>query len=290
MSDRTGMEHDAVIEAIELAAIEPGGLDRLMAGDTPMSQGVAAHVAGCAACALELAAIDRDSRVIADVVATTPTAALRARTLAAIQERGVERGVVHDPVAPMAKAADEAAGRAATGAPGPATTRLGRRSSVGWVAAIAATVVLSVVATTLFVDGRSQDQLAAQAQAIGSLEWVAAAAMDVAAEPDATSVRLAGTTDPSLAGTILFSPTSTELVVTATGLHEPPAGQEYSCWLDAGSGRVRIGKMFFSGGLAYWVGESEAIAGLTGPATFGVSPVEVGSPAMDAEPVLLGQS
>ena len=42
------MEHDTTIEAIELAALEPGGLDRLMAGDTETSRAVAAHLAGCA--------------------------------------------------------------------------------------------------------------------------------------------------------------------------------------------------------------------------------------------------
>ena len=93
-----------------------------------------------------------------------------------------------------------------------------------------------------------------------------------------------------MAGSIVFSPTSTELVVVATGLTEPPAGQEFSCWMDAGGGRVRIGKMFFGGGLAYWVGDSPAIAGLTTPATFGVSLVDVGSSTMDQAPVLIGRS
>ena len=47
MNDRTDMEHETTIEAIELAALEPGGLDRLMAGDTETSRAVAAHLAGC---------------------------------------------------------------------------------------------------------------------------------------------------------------------------------------------------------------------------------------------------
>ena len=100
----------------------------------------------------------------------------------------------------------------------------------------------------------------------------------------------AGTTDAALEGSVLFSPSSTDLVVVATGMTEPPADQEYMCWMDAGDGRVRIGKMFFGGDLAYWAGPSDAIAGLDGPATFGVSLVDVGSPTTDADPVLLGQS
>jgi hypothetical protein len=137
---------------------------------------------------------------------------------------------------------------------------------------------------------RARGDQAAQAETIESLHRVTTATMAVAAEPDATSVRLAGTTDPTLAGSVLFSPSSTELVVVATGLIEPPAGQEYSCWMDAGAGRVRVGKMFFSDALAYWVGTSDAIAGLAAPAMFGVSLVTVGSPASDTAPVLLGQS
>ncbi len=274
------MEHEAVIEAIELAALEPGGLDRLMAGDTATSQAVAAHLAGCPSCVAELAAIDRDSRVIADVVATTPPADLRARTLELVRERGVPRGVV----APATDAS------VLSTEPSPATGAARRRTTLGWVAAIAATVLLSVGATSVFVADRSQDELAVQAKTVESLERVIRATMTVAAEPDAARVELVGTGDPETSGSLLFSPSSTELVVTASGLVEPPAGMEFGCWIDTGAGRTRIGKMYFGGGLAYWAGASEAVAGLDGPATFGVSLVEVGSPTMDAEPVLLGRS
>jgi len=271
------MEHEAVIEAMELAALEAGGLDRLMAGDTATSQAVAGHLAGCASCAAELAAIQRDSRVIADVVATTPSADLRERTLATVRERGVPRGVV-------APAVDMAAPSPASIA-GPS-----RRVTLGWVAALAAAIVLSVGVTSVVMSVRAQDRSAAQSAAIEHLRSVAEATITVAARPDATSVDLVGTADPAQSGTILFSPSSTEVVVVASGLTEPPVDQEYSCWVDAGSGRVRIGKMYFGGGLAYWVGESAALAGLDSPATFGVSLVDVGGPANDVEPVLIGRS
>ena len=45
------MDHEETREQLELAAVEPGGIDRLMAGDTATAQAVAAHVAGCPACA-----------------------------------------------------------------------------------------------------------------------------------------------------------------------------------------------------------------------------------------------
>jgi len=268
------MDHEAVIEAIELAALEAGGLDRLMAGDTGTSQAVAAHLAGCPACGTELAAIERDSRVIADVVATTPPADLRDRTLAAVRERGVPRGV-------------SAPALAAVGA----DRRIARRwATLGWAAAIAAAVVLSVGVTSVVMGDRAQDRSAAQAAAVKNLRSVAEAAIAVAARPDATSVDLVGTADPAQSGSILFSPSSTEVVVVASGLTEPPVDQAYNCWMDAGSGRVRIGKMYFGGGLAYWIGESSALAGLDSPATFGVSLVDVSVPATDAEPVLIGRS
>jgi hypothetical protein len=280
------MEHDAVIEAIELAALEPGGLDRLMAGDTAMSQAVAGHLAGCPTCADALAATERDARVIADVVATTPAADLRDRTLAMVRRRGVPRGAPGSASQPQ-PTPDTPTVTKRSDAPEPASTR--RRARLGWVASIAAAVALAVGGTALVMDARADADRTAQAETIDALRTVTVATLGVSAEADATRVALAGTQDPSVQGSLVFSPTSTELVVVATGLTEPAAGLEYGCWMDAGAGRVRVGKMYFGGGLAYWVGESDAIAGLDVPATFGVSLVPVGS-SPEADPVLVGRS
>jgi hypothetical protein len=76
-------------------------------------------------------------------------------------------------------------------------------------------------------------------------------------------------------------------VVVATGLTPPPVGQEYRCWVEEAGGRERVGKMFFSDGLAYWVGPVPAVQGLVGDATFGVSLVSIDG-ADDREDVLLG--
>ena len=279
------MEHEQVIEAIELAAVEPGGLDRLTAGDTATSQAVAAHLAGCTSCAEALAATERESRIVADVVASTPPADLRARTLAGVGFRGVLRG--EGAAAPSDNAVAEPEPAVA------AAVTIGssrRRSTLRWVAAIAAAVLLSVGVTTVVVSDRLDAERAAQADTIAHLQRVTWATLRVSSEPDATTVALTGTQDPALSGSIVFSPGTTELVVVATGLTEPSGGMEYSCWMDAGAGRVRIGKMFFGGGLAYWVGDSQAIAGLSSPAVFGVSLVEVALPAMEPEPVLIGRS
>lgn len=272
------MDHDATREQLELAAIEPGGLDRLMAGDTATAQAVAAHLAGCPSCTDELARLERASRAIRDVVRERPAADLRERTLAAVRAAGVQRSAV--PVAAGASPPSPISG--ASSGPG------GRgRAALGWAAAIAAAAVLSVAATLVMVGWRVDERLANQANTIESLERVTTATLQVTAEPDARRVALAGT-DPGLAGSLVFSPSTSELVVVATGLTPPPAGQEYRCWVERAGKRDRLGKMFFSGDLAYWIGPAPAVEGLLSGATFGVSLVDSSGTQIGSEPVLDG--
>lgn len=269
------MDHDATREQLELAAVEPGGLDRLMAGDTPTAQAVAAHLAGCPSCADELARLERASRLIREVVRERPPADLRERTLAAVRAGGVQRN------AAVTGSSPSSIGGVSLGAGGRG------RSALGWVAAIAAAVVVSVVATSVIVGGRVNERLASQASRIEVLERVTAATLQVTSAPDARRVALAGT-DPELAGDLIFSPSTSELVVVATGLTEPVAGQEYRCWVEQAGGRQRVGKMFFSDDLAYWIGPAPAVEGLVDGATFGVSLVDSNGTAVDPEPVLVG--
>src|SRR6476469_11173989 len=88
------MDHDEVREQLQLAAVEPDGLDRLMAGDTPMAAVIAAHLAGCDACTTELERLRRGVPLIRDVVRTTPSPDLRERTLAFVREEGIARPIV----------------------------------------------------------------------------------------------------------------------------------------------------------------------------------------------------
>ena len=85
------MDHDETREQLELAALEPGGLERLMAGDTPVAQAVAGHLAGCPACTEELVRLRRSAAVIGTGLREMPPADLRARTLAAVRAEGVVR-------------------------------------------------------------------------------------------------------------------------------------------------------------------------------------------------------
>ncbi len=274
------MDHEATREQLELAAAEPGGLERLMAGDTPAAQAVAAHLAGCSDCTDELARLERAPRVIGLVVREQPPADLRDRTLAKIRAAGVQRGsLVREPFDPVGPAS--AAGGPALG------SRLGAgrgRTALGWAAAIAAILVLSVVATSAIVGGRLDQRLAAQATEIEALERVTIATLEVTAEPDVRRVALAG---GGATGSLVYSPSTSELVVVATGLTPPPDGQEYRCWVELAGDRQRVGKMFFSDDLAYWIGPVEAVAGLVGDARFGVTLVSLDG-STDGQDVLEG--
>ena len=275
------MDHDATREQLELAAAEPGGLDRLMAGDTATAQAVAAHLAGCPACTDELARLERAARVISQAVREQPSADLRERTLASVRATGVRR------VGPAGGGSSPAA-IGAIAPPARVSALAGRgRSAFGWVATIAAAVVVSVIATSVIVGGRVDERLAAQAFEINALERVTIATLDVTAEPDVRRVSLGGT-QPTVAGSLIFSPSTTELVVVATGLTPPPEGQEYRCWVEQAGDRQGVGKMFFSADLAYWIGPVSAVEGLVGDASFGVTLVDVSGSGGEARDVLIG--
>ena len=104
------MDHEDVLEQLELAAIEAGGLERLMAGDTAMAAAVVGHLAGCDACAEELRRLSNAVPLVRDLVRTTPPADLRERTLAYVRTHGRVRG-----------AREDLAAAAVTGAPSMAT-------------------------------------------------------------------------------------------------------------------------------------------------------------------------
>ncbi len=290
------MDHEETREQLELAAVEPGGLDRLMAGDTATAQAVAAHVAGCPACADELARLGRAAPLIGSVVREMPSPDLKARTLAAIRSEGVIRplvaatvgaAVATGPSTPVASPGPLLVATPMT-PPTPIASRRRIVPVVGWVATIAAAVLLSIAGTALVVGNRADTQAAAQEQTIDALEEVSTTALAVSAQPDAQHVALTGVTDPALTGSLAFSSTTTELVWLANGLTPPPAGYEYRCWVESGGTRQRIGKMFFSKDLAYWAGETDAVSGLPSGATFGVSLVGLNGEPGPNDPVMVG--
>lgn len=266
------MDHAEARELLELAAVEPHGFERLMAGDTTEAAALAGHLAGCEECSDELARLRRAAGVIRDVVRTTPSPDLRERTLAFVRDVGRDRG-------PLSAAAGVSASPAISEIPSIADRRASdieerpRRGlpTVAWLGAMAAVLVVAVAGTALVVRGQADDQLRRQITVAEQLGRVTSWYIAIEAQPDARKVSLASPTTPSATGTVEFSPTTHQVVVVATGLTEPAAGQPLGCWIEIDGARKPIGRMFFGGGLSYWVGPAEEVAALLPGTKFGVS-------------------
>lgn len=274
------MDHDDVLEQIELAAVEAGGLERLMAGDTAMAAAVVGHVAGCEPCGEELRRLSRAAPLLRELLRTTPPADLRERTLAFVRAHGRARGregpageVVDAPAAiPVFEGRADAPPRR-------------RRDRRAWLLAAAAALAV-LVGSLAFLAGRAD--LDRQAAQVAALEAVNRATIEVIGEPDARRVELVSASSER-SGTLLFSPATTRLVVVAVGLEPPSAGKEYRCWVEIDGRRENVGRMFFAGDLAFWVGKTPPVSDVPDGTTFGVSLTDVGGASLDADPVISGE-
>ena len=275
------MDHDAVREVLDLAAAEPGGLDRLMAGDTGTAAAVAAHLVGCEACTAELERLRRVSGLVREVIVTTLPPDLKDRTMAHVRAHGVPRGT------PATATAGLAGGAAAPVASTPTSGR--RPAALSWVVAVAAAIVISVVATTLIIGSQVDQRLNAQEDAVRDLAAVTSATLQVIAEPDAARVALESPTGESTSGTLIYSPSTTSWSSSRPGWWSRPRAWSTGAGSMTGPVVERIGRMFFGGGLAYWIGPSPAVAGST-DATFGVSLVDASGAISGPDPVLVGET
>ncbi len=278
------MDHAEVREYLELAAAEPGGIDRLVAGDTLDAAAVAGHLAGCPDCTDEFARLRRASAVIRDAIRATAPPELKARTLAFVAAVGRERG-------PGTTVGSAAISGPATGATG--TESAGRRGAgrlLPWAAGIAALLVVAVAATSIVVGSVRDAAEREQAAVVEALVKVTTASLRIGGEADAERVGLTATGGAGASGTLVFSPGTHELLVVTSGLAEPPAGKEYRCWVDAGGERSRVGKMFFGGGLSYWVGPVDAVGDLPPGSRFAISLVDVATDVTEGDPVLVGET
>lgn len=275
------MDHAEARELIDLAAAEPAGIDRLMAGDTGEASRLAGHLADCPACTEELVRMRRLAAVVREVVRDLPPADLKERTLARVAAVGRPRGpAAREDVLPIPIAS-----------PGPRRPPGGSLRTIASVAA----VLIAVVGTGIVVSAQRDAEVASQAaaiaradQAVSALAKVSAWSMRVGAEEDAAHVSLAGAPGEGAYGTILFAPTSGDLVVVVSDLAEPPDGQEYRCWVEIGGERRPVGRMFFGGGLGYWVGPVQALSEVRPGSRFGISLVDANGPPLADDPVLFG--
>jgi hypothetical protein len=276
------MDHNEVREQLELAATEPAGIDRLMAGDTPLAAAIAAHLAGCSSCTDELDRLRRAAIIIGDAVRTTPPPELRERTLAFVREVGRIRDATPEaalaPVAPLAAAVPVAVSAA--------TAPAGFGRGLAWIGAIAAAVLIAVAATAFTLDRQFGERLAASEAASAGLANVTATTVALSSEADAEQVRLAGANDRW--GRVVYSADRAELAVIAKGLTEPEGDREYRCWVEIDGQRTPVGKMFFGGDLAFWAGPVETVGDLPEGSTFGVSLVDTAGSDVGEPPVLTG--
>jgi len=270
------MDHSEVREILEDAAVEPQGLERLMAGDTPNGALVAGHLAACPDCAEEMARLHRAVGVIRPVIRTVAPPELRQRTLAYVAAVGRPRGAPADPL------------RSAGPGAAPRGSRGRRRPALGLFVGLSAALIVAVAATGLIVSAGRDETARQQAAEIAALGEVARWTLQIEGQSDVRRVALASTSGASTTGRLVFSPSSTELVVVANDLAPPPAGREYRCWIEIEGRRTGIGRMYFGGDLAYWVGDAEEIAGIDTPVRFGVSLVDPSRTDIPGEPVLVG--
>jgi len=295
------MDHAEALERMEIAAAEPDGLERLMAGDTPDAAAVAGHLAGCASCQAQLAAIRRTAVLARHVIEAQPDPELKERTLAFIREVGRDRSrsdAIGQPAGERPPAVPAGAQPAVEPLPPnvvpidrPAAPHLPDRPARirRWIAAgaVAASVLVALAAG--FAGGAvlrpGQDSVQKE---VAVLRETAQGTVRVGAQPDAQRVALTATqAGAGSQGTVLFSGSSGELVMVASGLAEPPPGMEYGCWLETGGDRRRIGKMYPGGELNAWVGPVAGLDDLRAGSVFGVSLTPIGGGP--GETVLTGQ-
>jgi Anti-sigma-K factor rskA len=240
------MDHTEAREQLLDLALEPTRLRELEADTSPGSAELRAHLATCAACrddlegwrrtlaALHMAVsvdpMDGDvpagslGELAASAGAATPSAGLRARTLAAAHRQ----------------------------TPSPVLRVQAPPRSVRWPALLAMAAVLVVLVGGAVVVDRTGQLDRAQADA-ASLAGVTATLDRILQDPS-HQVALLKTPAGTPAGTVSWSASDQSVVVLTTALLNPPPGQVYRCWIVQGGASVAVGEMQFSGSTAYWAG------------------------------------
>jgi hypothetical protein len=279
------MDHAEVLERIELAAAEPDGLARLVAGDTPASAAIAGHLAGCEACAAELSRTARVATLAREAIRELPEPNLRARTLAFVREVGVQRSSAAGPGGTDAQVdAGEDAPAAPTselaGAINAHSRRRSMRRRTAWSVAVGVAAVI-VAAVAGFAAGGVVHTGLPEGQAAA-----ARTTLHIAEQPDAVIVALAPIGGGVATGAVMYSVASGELSMIVSGLDPAPSGASYACWVEQGGQRQRIGVLYLEGGEGSWAGMVSGLGSIGAGARFGVSLSPDGTPG--GTPVLAG--
>ena len=239
MSSIGPMDHGAAHERIEDLVLEPMRLAALTESSDPADVALREHVANCPTCRADLAGWERLQHQLS---VSLPGSVEAARTAVEPVELPPS---LRAAVIVAAREADRAQGRTSIVE---ARSRRPGRPALAWLG-IAAAVVALAGAGLWAVDQVAQ-RSAAQADA-RALATTIAAIDRVLAAPDHRVVPLLNPAGVA-SGSISWS--SQDLVVLTTALAPPPADQEYLCWLQEPTGGAVIGKMYFAGRTAYWIG------------------------------------
>jgi hypothetical protein len=286
------MDHAEARARLSDLALEPTRLRRFdHAGDSDAVE-LREHLAACDDCRTELEAW-RSTIIALDTAVGTPPAdgaqqagslrelaatgasvtlppGLRARTLALALERPVAPSVPPSPASPVVSIA----------------SRRRTLRPAAWLA-IAAAVVVVIAGGVLVVDRTRQlDQSRSD---LAALQKVTAGLGRVLEDPG-HRVAILTTSAGATGGSVSWSPSQGYVVVLASTLQDPPAGQTYRCFVTQGGTSVAVGEMWFSGSLAYWVGSLDSWGVAEPGSHFSVilEPAGAGSNGPTGAPVLTG--
>jgi hypothetical protein len=230
------MDHAAAHERIEDLLLEPSRLVALPSSTAPEDVALRDHLAGCPSCAADLEAWRRVQLAIDRALPGDAAAA------AAAVEPVELPPSLRDRVLDDIRTGDEPAAPVSI-----ARARSARRRQLGWLVGLAAGIGI-LLGTGVFTAQQLAERAAAEAQA-----RELAAALQIVDRMLAVDHRVVQlrTTSGAPAGTISWS--RHDWVVLTTALEEPPAGQEYLCWLESDGRSVPVGHMELAGDTAYWV-------------------------------------
>jgi hypothetical protein len=253
----TAMDHGTAHERIEDLLVEPARLSGLDGSRAPEDVALREHLAGCPACQADLEGWARLQAAVGDAVPAPSSEAnalvqpvelppsLRARVLASVRSASAEASLAPIPIV------NERRRWAGMAAP--------RSAWLGLAAALVVLVVgAGVIVNQAGMLANSQEEAHGLAQAMAAVDRVLA-------EPQHRVVAL---TTPAGAAEGSISWTRHDLVVLTRALPAPKPGEVYRCWLSNDGSGWAIGKMYFAGTTAYWVGSLDEWASFEiGPTT-----------------------
>jgi anti-sigma factor RsiW len=268
------MDHAEAHERIADLAIEPGRLNALADSNSTEDAALLAHIASCQDCAAEIAGWRETHDRLAGALRRSAAAHGVERDGPASVEPIRAPASLRDGVLAAVRSDGETASSAPAEKPPPA--RVGR----GWswrpaLLGLAAVLAILVAGGSAY---RAQEERVESARAQEAALATVTASLDRILASDSPQIVALHRSDGTAAGSISWS--RQDIVVLTTALEEPPAGQEYRCWLENDGQRTPIGRMEYADEVSFWAASLDEWATITiGPGTrFGVSLEPISGP------------